>query len=173
MAKINNETVVSTQELADILGVTPRWINRLTTDGILTKIERGQYRLCKSVQNYVSESNQQKEEKKVNAYDTEKTLLTRAQREKAEIELKALKNEMYNSNEIVPVIQGLLLNVRNRLLAVPQRVAPQCTVATDLLEVEEFIKAEIYEALNELSEWSPKTLNAKGSDSDEDYEETD
>ena len=101
------------------------------------------------------------------SYEEEKALLTKAQREKAEIELAELKDEMYRADYIIPIIQELLLGARNRLLAIPPRAAPQVMASTELVDVQEIIKREIYDALTELAEWKPDSFrrNKRGDDS--------
>lgn len=162
MNKISNETIVSTQELSKVIGISTRHINRLDDEGVFKKIGRGQYRLCESVQTYIENYIRPKDDEKSGiSYNDEKALLTKAQREKAEIELAELREEIYRSDYIIPILQELLLGVRNRLLAIPQRCAPQVMAADELIDVQEIVKREIYDALTELAEWKPESLSRK------------
>lgn len=157
--KITRSTIVGTQELSNVIGITTRHINRLEDEKVFAKVGRGQFRLCESVQTYIENYVRPKEDaKKEVSYAEEKALLTKAQREKAEIELAELKDEMYRADYIIPIMQDLLLDVRNRLLAIPQRCAPQVMAATELIDAQEIIKAEIYDALTELAAWTPERL---------------
>ncbi len=162
MGKITRETVVSTQELSNVIGITTRHINRLDDEGVFKKIGRGQYKLCESVQTYIANYVRQKDDDDSEvSYSEEKALLTKAQREKAEIELAELREEMYRSDYIIPIFQELLLGVRNRMLAIPQRCAPQVMAADELIDVQEIIKREIYDALTELAAWKPDNLHRR------------
>ena len=51
--KIKSLTV-STTELKEALKLTARQISKLSQDGILCKVKRGQYNLLESIQNYIS-----------------------------------------------------------------------------------------------------------------------
>lgn len=44
---------VSAGQMAEILGITPRWLRKLATEGVLQRVGRGQYPLIESVQAYV------------------------------------------------------------------------------------------------------------------------
>ena len=164
---INDKTIVSTSELSAVIGITDRRIQYLEKAGTLKKVSRGRYVLAESVQAYVNyrlaQATSSSEELDLTQ---EKTLLTKAQREKAEIELAELRDEIYHADYIIPIIQELLLGVRNRLLAIPPRAAPQVIASTELLDVQEIIKREIYDALTELAEWEPDSLrrNKRGED---------
>lgn len=169
MEKITNETIIGTQELATIIGITTRHINRLDAEDVFIKVGRGQYKLCQSIQTYIDKYVRVNEENKKDvSYEEEKALLTKAQREKAEIELAELRDEIYRADHIIPIIQELLLGARNRLLAIPPRAAPQVMASTELVDVQEIIKREIYDALNELAEWKPDSLrrNRRGDDNE-------
>jgi len=156
---INGKSIVSTSELAAVIGITDRRIQYLEKAGVLNKISRGKYILTEAVQAYLDYRLTQATSSDEDLDLTqEKTLLTRAQREKAEIELAELRNEIYRSDYIIPIIQELLLGVRNRLLAIPPRAAPQVMASTELIDVQEIIKREIYDALSELAEWKPESL---------------
>jgi phage terminase Nu1 subunit (DNA packaging protein) len=160
--KITRETTVNTQSLSNVIGITTRHINRLDDEGVFVKIDRGKYQLCASVKTYIEKYVRPDEnaDKKV-SFNEEKALLTKAQREKAEIELDELRDSIYRSDYIIPIMQNLLLGVRNRLLAIPQRCAPQVMAASESIDVQEIIRREIYDALSELAEWKPESLSRK------------
>ena len=151
--------ICTTNRLAEIIGLSDRRIRQLEDAGILQKLERGKYNLPAAIQSYVKwiKDQAQKDNEDLDLTH-ERTLLTKAQREKAEIELGELRDEIYRADYIIPVMQELLLGVRNRLLAIPQRCAPQAMAATELIDVQEIIKAEIYDALTELAAWTPDKL---------------
>lgn len=48
---------------------------------------------------------------------------------------------------------GLLSNFRARMLSIPPKIAPQLQGLEDISEIEQLIKEQIYEGLNELSEF--------------------
>lgn len=79
MTKITRETIVSTQELSNVIGISTRHINRLDDDGVFQKVTLGQYRLCPWVQTYIEKYVRHDDEKdKQVSYSDEKTLLAKA-----------------------------------------------------------------------------------------------
>ena len=156
---IKGEDICSTGRLAEIIGLSDRRIRQLEEIGVFKKISRGKYALSDNIQAYIQWLKEQAAEKYEDLDLTqERTLLTKAQREKAEIELAELRDEIYRADYIIPIMQDLLLDVRNRLLAIPQRCAPQVMATTELIDAQEVIKAEVYDALTELAAWTPDRL---------------
>jgi hypothetical protein len=63
-------------------------------------------------------------------------------------------------------------NMRQKLLAFPQRVAPEVYAAEKLIEVKSILKDNIYDALKEISEVEVRvTQPLRGSESGEDSAE--
>jgi phage terminase Nu1 subunit (DNA packaging protein) len=148
---ITKQTTCTTSELAMVLGVSDRRIQQLVKEGLITPIGRNEYKLSETVQSYIKTvQGKQKSE-----YQEERTKLTKTNREKAEIELQLLRNEVHHSEDVKRVMYDMLGAFRSRLLAIPQKVAPAATVETDLLKMQNLLKAEIYDALTELSEYDP------------------
>jgi len=46
------DTLASTQDMAAVLGVTPRWLSKMVTDGIVPQVSRGRFKLGEVVQAY-------------------------------------------------------------------------------------------------------------------------
>ena len=136
-----------------------RRVQQLAKEHILTKCNKDEFRCVNEVQAYMKYSgcSTSINPKKVD-YNAEKALLTKAQREKAELTLGILKGRIYEAEFITPLIFELLLGVRNRLLAVPQRIAHLVLSCKEMIEIEEIIKKEIYDALTELADFTPESL---------------
>ncbi len=82
----------------------------------------------------------------------ERALLAREQRLKTNLERRRLEGELVPVVEVEAVWSDLALNVRAKPLGVPTRLAPQLVAMGDRREIEETLRAAVYEALEELSD---------------------
>ena len=151
------EEVVMTHEIAEIFGCTPRWVNELTNGGVIVQVERGKYHLGETIRRYIASIKQQAEEKDKEETDLreEQTMLTRANRKMAELELAVMNGDLHRSEDVKDIMNEMLAAFRSRLLAIPARLAPEITAANDPMVAQQLIKGEIYDALSELSEYDP------------------
>lgn len=164
MAK-QQSRIVSTSELAEILGLTDRRIRQLEKAGIIHKLERGKFDLAQAVQQYIAwikaqaaESDEELDLKK------EKALLTRANRQKVELELKIMRGELHRSEDVRRVMNDMLGAFRARCLAIPSKAAPRLQGQTDLAVIQDIIKKEVYEALTELADYDPEVFYRQSKD---------
>jgi len=166
MAKSRNlaEEIILTHELAAIFGCSPRWINQLTTNGLLTQAERGRYQLGSAIREYIAAIKQQAEEKDEEETDLreEQTMLTRANRKMAELDLAVMNGKLHRSEDVQNIMNEMMTSFRSRLLAIPARISPEVAAATDAMVVQQMIKGEIYDALSELSEYDPAKFTMAG-----------
>lgn len=157
--------ICSTSELAEILGLTDRRVRQLEQAGIISKLARGKFDLAASVQQYIAwlkansaESDEELDLKK------EKTLLTRVNRQKVELELQIMRGELHRSEDVRRVMNDMLGAFRARCLAIPSKMAPRLQGQTDLAVIQDTIKKEVYEALTELSDYDPEVFYAQSKD---------
>lgn len=143
-------------EIAQILGIGVRRLQQLTKEGIIPKIAHGKYEIAEVVPSYLEWKTTQCEEGDEEALDLrkERTLLIRVQRRKAEVELSVMKGELHKSEDVERVMNNMLSSFRARCLSIPNRAAPMVT-GKSVDEIRTIMKAEIYEALQELSEYDP------------------
>jgi len=162
--KSENAIIVTTKEIAEILGLSDRRIRQLENEGSLVKISRGRFDLPASIQRYIEtirEQNQSAEELDLNK---EKTLLTRANRQKVEIELKIMQGDLHRSEDVESVMNNMIASSRAQLLTLPRKVAPLVLGQKDVDAIQNIIKKYVYEALQELSEYNPHVFYAKSKD---------
>ncbi|PWK16074.1 hypothetical protein [Tumebacillus permanentifrigoris] len=165
----SGESEVSTSELAKILGKTARWINELTREGVLVQTGRGKYPLAESVQRYVEHLKKQYEEVGGIDYAFEKAAHERAKREKAEIELAAMRGQMHRGEDIAAVMNDMVGGFRAKMLGLPSKVAPQLVGKTETPVILAILTQEVHDSLSELSDYDPRTFLAAS----EDYVEVD
>ena len=162
MEKTIQDQLLTEAETAELCEISQSMVRKLVGMGLLTRAERGKYRLGDVLQGFAAYYAMKHQGKEGDvSYSEEKALLTKAQREKAEIELGELKDEIYRADYIVPKMQELLLGVRNRLLSIPARCAAQVVACDDMLDATEIIRREVYDALTELVTWKPDSLKRR------------
>ncbi len=165
-----SDLVVSTDVLADLLGYTRQRINQLAKEGVLEKQAPGRFLLKLNIKKYldfIRAGQVSDDEREATArYWEEKARHEKAKREIAELKLARLKNQLHDAATIELMMTNMLTTFRNRILAIPQKVAPKIIGMKNLAEISEVINAELLEALNELSEYDP-ALFAGGEDIDE------
>lgn len=158
------EIVVSTKVVANMLDVTPRRIGQLCEEGILNKVKNGSFLLVPTIRNYVRYLKTKNDTEKTvdgdiaEEFNKEHTLLERAKREKAELEVNLMKGNVHASEDVEREMTKMLGAFRARVLAIPSKLAPRVAIVDNATKIEEMIRVEVYSALKELSEYDPKTF---------------
>jgi phage terminase Nu1 subunit (DNA packaging protein) len=81
----------------------------------------------------------------------ERTRLTKAQADRAELELQEKEGELISTDLIKTIWSDYVANVRSKLLALPSKLGHLTQAAETYAEAEAIIKESIYECLEELS----------------------
>ena len=164
--------------ISKFLNLTERRVQQLARDGIIPKAEKGKYDLVRSVQRYVQYLQDRAYGSTDAPRDThhERARLIKAQADKTELEVAALRNQLIPIDRIEHDWMQQVSSCRMRLLAIPTKCAFQIAALKEPAEIERFLKAAIYEALTELAhddalpepeEESPAGLDATaGTDSE-------
>lgn len=123
----NLKKMVSTQEVADIIGKGIRTVQNLTKSGILTceKVKgKNQYNLYTVIREYCSYV-AKKEEKKYSSAEEEKTAadarIKAAKAEIVELELMELKGRLHAAEDVEDMTADLALVIRSSLMAMPRK----------------------------------------------------
>lgn len=98
----------------------------------------------------------------VKTLEVERTRLVKAQADKTELELEALRGSLVPADEVTAHWQQFIGSARAKLLSMPSKLAGVLIACTDLNEIEAAVEASIYEALAELA--GTGLPNAKPSD---------
>lgn len=145
--------VVSTSDMADILGVTARWIQQLTKDGILVQASRGKFHLPENVQRYIKYiENMHEDGGEQIDYNKEKALHERAKRKIAEMDLAEKEKTLIQVDEVEKLLEKMIGLFKGRCLTIPSKVSPLVQYETELPAIVGLLKKEINEALQELSD---------------------
>ena len=75
--------------------------------------------------------------------------------QKAELDLKVRRGELLEREEVERRWGALLTTFRNRMLLLPDKVAPRAAVLDSVLECRALLEREVKEALSALSEYEP------------------
>jgi len=158
MAEMSPSVDVNT--LANLFNLTTVWVQRLAKEGVITKTERGRYDLWPSIRGYVKHL----QERRVNQWDNgedkgdwnaERTRLTRAKADMAEMQTAILKGTVHEAKAVEAVWTDHLLACRAKLLSLPKKYAPRVHTLERLASVEAELETGVMEALNELAAYDP------------------
>lgn len=155
------QVTVSTSVLANLFGISTRRIRQLETEGIINKVARGKYSLQENIKSYITflkttvDLKENKGEESKIDYDEEHTLLEKAKREKAELEVAAIRGTMHFSEDVESVMTDMLSNFKSKALSLPSRAAPNL-VMKDVADIQDVLQGEVLELLHELSDYNPE-----------------
>jgi phage terminase Nu1 subunit (DNA packaging protein) len=150
--------LVSTEELAQFVGVDPRRIRQLTQEGIIKKepgnkntarydFVRNVYSLLQYYRKKSDSRGSRDSEEMKNA--KERQAMAKAKLE--ELKLAQLEGELHKAADIERIMGAGLTRLRINLLAIPMGVAPLVREKKDVNEIAELINERICRALNEIS----------------------
>ena len=151
MAEIPNYPIAV---IAKLLDLSERHVRRLADDNILKKPEKNKGWEITNVTLYIRYLRERAFGKDISTTDlhNEKLRLTKAQADKATLEVNELEGELIPAQIVEDTWINYSMNVRAKLLALPTRIAHEIITIEDYQEALEILKKQINEALKELSE---------------------
>lgn len=147
---------ISQVEFGKILGLSQSQVSRLNEIDTFAKDKNGKILLVQSLQKYYALKQEETEQKEV-SFDKEHALLERAKREKAELELGEMRNDLHKTDDIMLLVGGMVVEFRQRLLSIPSKMATTL-VGKSQEEIQEILTKEIHLALTDLSQLKGKDL---------------
>ena len=148
--------MASQREVAEHLDLSTKRISELIRDGILpSKMGRSPLNLDVCRIAYISYL------RKLGGYNKrsgggdiaeEKTRLTKAQADKAELEVSDLEGQLIPAQLVQDTWTDFVANARAKLLALPSKIAHQVIALDKYAEAELLIKENVHDALSELAE---------------------
>lgn len=144
---------VSLDVLAKLFEVTPRWVQKLASEGIIPRAEGGKYPLAASVQGYIKHLKMKATSADLteDSYGNQRARLTKARADMAEMERRQLAAELIPADDVEAAWGLVTLALRGRLLAIPTKAVPRLLGATNAVQISEVLREEIGEALDELA----------------------
>lgn len=157
--------LIRTKDLAALLGVTERQVQRLTQAGQLHKADaetgmRGVYRMPDAVREYRSilaeaARGYKPHDEKESNLETQKLKAEikykEAKAKKADVELKEYEGLFHRAEDVEKIVNELIFSVRAALMAMPGRLSSECAGKSSV-EISGIIKKEIFQTLEQLSE---------------------
>jgi excisionase family DNA binding protein len=164
MSQKDKPKIITSKEMAQLLGVTRRWVQQLTQDGIITATRVGntnQYDLIPTIHRYITYLQKKAEE---NEESTEVTDLQadklkveiemkRAKAQIAALELKELESKMHRSKDVEAMTTDLILVIRSKLLHLPELLASEVASINTAAEVSDRIREAVIDILEDLSDY--------------------
>ena len=141
-------------QLAKLLNLTLPQCYNLANSGIIPSPDNGVWDLAACAHAYIKYLQGRAGEEKRD-YAVERTRLTKAQADKVEMEIKVLAGELLPATLVETVWGNMTSAARQRLLAVPYRMATAALSADSFAEIETAAAELIREALNELHHYDP------------------
>ena len=159
---------LDTTQLAKLCDTSPRWIQKLTQDGILQRARdadgnelRGRYNLlairdyCRYLKSLARLDDAS--EARHQALRNEKLA---AEAEMAHLNLAERKGELHNARDVEFIMNNMLTYFKQRVLSIPSRVARLC-VGKSFREIFDLLSTEIELALRELSSYDRSRFAAQ------------
>lgn len=167
----NNE-VIKGVTLAKILNLSERHLRRLAEENVIKKNGQNKYLFLESIHSYLDYL-ELKNDADVDL--KEEKIKEEIKKIKKDTELKALKiselkNQLHSATVIEEVMTNMLVNIKGKLLSLPNKLAPTVIACDNLGEIQDIILTGISDTLTELSEYSPDIFKNKNF-IDEDEEE--
>ena len=140
--------------IAKLLDLSERRVQQLSREGVIPKAERGQYDLIGSVRGYVRYLRDQAVRAQAGApdYAAERARFIRARADLAEMEAEEKRLSLIAADQIEAAWIAVLALLRTRLLALPDRLAPQAFDQSTVGDTRNLIRAAIREVLDDLAQ---------------------
>ena len=140
--------------IARLLDLSERRVQQLSREGAIPKAERGQYELIGSVRGYVRYLRDQALKAQAGApdYAAERARFIRARADLAEMEAEEKRHSLIAAEQIEAAWIAVLALLRTRLLALPDRLAPQLFDQPTVGDTRNLIRAAIREVLDDLAQ---------------------
>lgn len=168
--------IVNQKELAQCLGISTRQVRNLRQDGMFQQAAgtRG-YSIEKCVQEYI--------DFKINAELGRSASISKekiqaeheeVKRQISVLKLRKLRRELHEAADVEAFLSDMLIQFKNRLLSLPTKMAMEIAGETDVNQIIDTLTKDIYEALDELSEYDPDDIDGQEAGTyDEMYEDED
>lgn len=150
---INSETLTTADGIARCIGITRQRVVQLCQSLVLEKEDNGKYNITKNVQRYIAYKNK---DQSVD-YQKEHSLLEKAKRETAELELQKMKGEVHETADIELMVGTMITVAKRSMLSIPHKLAKQLEGKT-AAEIKEILKKEISSSLEDLSKFDASKL---------------
>lgn len=141
---------LSTADLAAVLGISTAYVSQLVRRGVLKRDKDGHFDLVSNISRYIKDREEGLKSRWA-ADAAGRSRLTDARAAMVELKLQQQRGELLPADQVAAAYGVLVVRSRNRLLALPRKIAPRLTEARTAAQAEAIVRREIESALNELS----------------------
>lgn len=153
-----SEKTYPVSTIAKLLMLSETRVQQLVVEGIIEKEGHGKYNLVKAVQGYIKYLQDRTVgnagQVKAADYHVEKARKIRAEATLAEMEVEKKRGILCEVAAVEREATSVMLEIRTRMLAVPDRVASSLLGETNEREIKKIIGEEIEQALTSLADSS-------------------
>lgn len=162
----------TTKIVAQYLDLSERRVRQLRDEGVLEEKLPGLYDLRSSVRRYINYLRGDEDGKA--DLNEERAKLTKEKRIAAETENKVRNWELYRKSDITVGMTTVVMNLRSRLLALPNKLAANIAkLDGDEGKIMDLLQSSLYEIMEEFSNYQVALQPPKDDEEDEqDGEET-
>lgn len=154
-------TLYTSKVVAQWIGLTERRVRQLRDEGVIEEAKPGLYDLQPTVLRYIRYVGGAGKESLTN----ERTRLTAAKREAAEMENDLRRGDLHRTADIERGLKTMILNMRSRFLSLPAKLSPAlAAMGGNQTEIFDALKAAIDETLEELSDYQVAFAAQDGED---------
>jgi hypothetical protein len=138
------------EKLCEITTLSDRRHRQLADEGYFPPPINGVYQLTPTLQGIVRYLRDQATKAESNM-EEEKLKKLIADRRLAELDLQKKRKDALDAESVFNVWEGILLTIRQKLLALPSKLAPRLVYVDEQAEIEQELEREVSEALIDLS----------------------
>ena len=162
----------TTKVVAEYLDLSERRVRQLRDEGVLEEKAPGLYELRPSVRRYINYLRGDEGGKA--DLNEERAKLTKEKRIAAETENRLRTGELYRKSDIMIGMTTVVMNLRSRLLALPNKLAANIAkLGGDEDKIMDLLQSSLYEIMEEFSDYQVALQSPKEDEEDEqDREET-
>jgi phage terminase Nu1 subunit (DNA packaging protein) len=152
-------------EVAEMLGLSDRWLRKLVEDGALKDPGRRKWDALSTARQLLDYRGKEIERLKAQVASlesqaqrsegsgmkaTEDARLQRAKADKAEMEAAEMRGDLIPRAQIADAMHSAVIIMKTRLNAIPAKVAPLAHAAPSVAHAERYIREQVDEALDGL-----------------------
>lgn len=157
---------VNQKQLAKILGLTDRHVRRLREEqGLFSKNEgKRTYTLESCVPEYISYKLEDAG-KSGSGYNKERQQAEHEEIKKkiSILKLRKLQGQLHEATDVERFLTDMLYAFKDKMLDIPQKVVPMLIGEEDSTVIVGILEKELYEALDQLSEYDPLKIDEEDS----------
>lgn len=162
-------TLYTAKAVAQWIDLTERRVRQLRDEGIIEEVKPGLYDLQPTVLRYIRYARGAGKE----TLTDERTRLTKAKREAAEMENELRRGELCKAEDTERGLKTVFLNIRSRFLSLPAKLSPElASMSGNQKEIFDALKSAIDEILTELSNFRAALAVQDGEEYGEEETET-